>query len=118
MNAFYSIQIQLLTGTTLGNRTDIQQLLTPGMYTPLRLLLFAALSTFPTLSGNLRSEAVVPYTPDVQAGWHLAGLFRSTDFQMVSCIPMVYLIFIRGLWSSRHQWAAIVARAPESLAHL
>ncbi len=34
MNEFCSIQIQLLTGSTLGNRTDIQQLLTPGTYTP------------------------------------------------------------------------------------
>lgn len=34
MDEFCSIQIQLLTGTSLGNRPDIQQLLTPGTYTP------------------------------------------------------------------------------------
>jgi hypothetical protein len=55
MNEFYSIQIQLLTGTTLGNRPDIQQLLTPGAYTPRllgrRLLLYVTPSTLPIMSG-------------------------------------------------------------------
>lgn len=91
MNDFCSIQIQLLTGTTLGNRPDIQQLLTPitpGTYTPPPDTSFVTLCCSLNPSGDIwcaqkhpiGSSDAVRALVSSQHGT-LAGLFRSIGLQ-------------------------------------